>query len=111
MLLPSAVTILASSTSVLKNVHTRSFAIATCTRMSQVKEIVIPCSDGIELAAKHWSSLPTKENTKKDRILLLHGWLDNAASFDLLAPKLNCVLNAEIVALDLPGHGFSCKCV
>ncbi len=34
--------------------------------------------------------------------IALHGWLDNAASFDLMAPKLSkCTLQAY----DLPGHG------
>jgi pimeloyl-ACP methyl ester carboxylesterase len=37
-------------------------------------------------------------------VLAAHGWLDNAASFDLLAPLLP---DYEIVALDLAGHGFS----
>jgi pimeloyl-ACP methyl ester carboxylesterase len=37
-------------------------------------------------------------------VLASHGWLDNAGSFDLLAPKLS---GCEIVALDLAGHGFS----
>jgi len=39
------------------------------------------------------------------RLLAVHGWLDNAASFDRLAPLL-CA-HFHIVALDLPGHGRS----
>ena len=38
------------------------------------------------------------------RVLALHGWLDNAASFVPLAPLLP---DLELVALDLPGHGLS----
>ncbi|MGJ8692174.1 MAG: alpha/beta fold hydrolase [Thalassotalea sp.] len=37
-------------------------------------------------------------------ILCLHGWLDNAASFELLAPYLP---HYHLVMIDLPGHGFS----
>jgi len=38
------------------------------------------------------------------RVLALHGWLDNAASFVPLAPLLH---ELDLVALDLPGHGHS----
>jgi pimeloyl-ACP methyl ester carboxylesterase len=37
-------------------------------------------------------------------MLASHGWLDNAASFELLAPLLP---GCELVALDLAGHGLS----
>ncbi|QJD58070.1 alpha/beta hydrolase [Pseudomonas sp. gcc21] len=52
----------------------------------------------IEVAAKVWGKpdgLP---------VIGLHGWLDNAATFDLIAPDLDGVY---LVALDLPGHGLS----
>lgn len=46
--------------------------------------------------------------------MALHGWLDNCRSFHYLAPRLIQKLNespemprAELVAVDLPGHGLS----
>jgi len=38
------------------------------------------------------------------RVLALHGWLDNAASFVPLAAQLP---DLDLVAIDLPGHGHS----
>lgn len=58
-------------------------------------EIVTPA---LRLAARAWGprdGVPT---------LALHGWLDNAASFDGLAPRLP---GLRLVCLDLPGHGLS----
>ena len=52
----------------------------------------------LTLAARAWGA------PGGTRVLALHGWLDNAASFDALAPLLPEV---ELVALDLPGHGRS----
>lgn len=52
----------------------------------------------LRLAARRWgpeTGLP---------VLALHGWLDNAASFDRLAPLLP---PCRLIALDLPGHGLS----
>lgn len=53
---------------------------------------------GVSLAAAEWgppNGVP---------VLAAHGWLDNAGSFDLLAPLLQ---GMRFVALDLAGHGFS----
>lgn len=37
-------------------------------------------------------------------VIALHGWRDNAASFDNLAPLLPSL---RLIAIDLPGHGLS----
>jgi len=43
-------------------------------------------------------------NPEGPKLLALHGWLDNAASFIPLLPHLSAF---DVVALDLPGHGGS----
>lgn len=53
---------------------------------------------GQRLAARRWGS------EQGVRVLGLHGWLDNAATFDTLAPLLP---ELQLVSLDLPGHGRS----
>jgi pimeloyl-ACP methyl ester carboxylesterase len=50
------------------------------------------------LAAKRWGTAGGRPT------LALHGWLDNANSFDVLAPMLP---ELDIVALDFAGHGLS----
>src|SRR5688572_17059699 len=52
------------------------------------------------IPVKSWNS---EEGTR--RIVGVHGWLDNAGSFDKLAPLLPPTVH--FVALDLPGHGLS----
>lgn len=54
----------------------------------------------IKLSAKQWLS----SNSKALRVVMLHGWLDNSASFDQLAPEL---YDYNVTALDLAGHGHS----
>lgn len=42
------------------------------------------------------------------RIVAVHGWMDNCASFEGLAPLLvSAVPDLAVVAVDLPGHGRS----
>jgi pimeloyl-ACP methyl ester carboxylesterase len=54
--------------------------------------------NGLHVAARAWGP-PGGEPW-----LALHGWLDNAGTFDRLAPLLP---GLRLVALDLPGHGLS----
>jgi pimeloyl-ACP methyl ester carboxylesterase len=66
--------------------------------MTVVRELSLELPH-LRLAAQAWG------DPQLPRLLALHGWLDNAASFDRLAPLL-CE-HFHIVALDLPGHGRS----
>lgn len=65
--------------------------------MVSAREVRIDTSQG-RLAGLAWS------RDQAPRVLCLHGWLDNAASFLPLADYLK---RLDIVALDLPGHGHS----
>lgn len=58
------------------------------------RKINIP---GFTIAFKVWNPNHARP------ILCLHGKLDNAASFDLLAP----LINAQLMAVDYPGAGYS----
>src|SRR5690554_515903 len=53
---------------------------------------------GLTIRAKVWGPEDGRP------VLSAHGWLDNAGSFDALAPMLE---GLRIVAFDFPGHGHS----
>ena len=59
----------------------------------------ISLSHHLTLTAQIWG------NADAPPLLALHGWLDNAGSFALLAPKL--AERFRFIALELPGHGHS----
>ncbi|XP_011691490.1 PREDICTED: probable serine hydrolase [Wasmannia auropunctata] len=86
---------------------THGLKIRSCTKLAkaysksiqhEVKEIEIPVPWG-KVAGKLWGS------QDKQPILAMHGWQDNAASFDNIAPLI--VKNTPVLAIDLPGHGLS----
>ena len=54
--------------------------------------------NGLQIACKEWG------RPGFTQIIALHGWLDNAASFDHLIPLMN---NVHVIALDMMGHGKS----
>jgi pimeloyl-ACP methyl ester carboxylesterase len=80
-------------------------ATAALMRIAVATERFFLCSDGVKLAAQHWSHTST-DTRNRIRILCLHGWLDNCRSFYRLAPLL-LSSDTELVALDFPGHGLS----
>ena len=65
--------------------------------VNKPEELEIQTSS-IRLVAKCWG------NPDGQPVLAFHGWLDNAATFDNLAPHLS---EFRILSLDLPGHGHS----
>lgn len=82
------------------------------------REIVLPTPSGV-LSGLVWGADPSDASAR--RVLCVHGWLDNAASFSFLGPYLAESLSGMapharsshtpvcVVALDLLGHGRSCR--
>ncbi|KAK5641240.1 hypothetical protein RI129_009787 [Pyrocoelia pectoralis] len=65
----------------------------------EFEEIAIEVPWG-HIAGKWWGARDVQP------ILAIHGWQDNAGSFDALAPLL-IGPNVSILSIDLPGHGMS----
>jgi pimeloyl-ACP methyl ester carboxylesterase len=66
--------------------------------MPAAEELVIALPHAT-LAARRWG------DASSPPLLALHGWLDNAGSFDALAPLL--AARWQVIALDFAGHGRS----
>lgn len=66
----------------------------------EAEEIRIPVPWG-HVAGKWWGPKDVRP------VLCLHGWQDNAGSFDTLIPLLPKHLS--YLAIDIPGHGFSSR--
>ena len=64
-----------------------------------VEEIMLRTRQG-RMALLHWPS----QDEHAPKVLCLHGWLDNAVSFQPLAQHLPAL---DFYALDFPGHGHS----
>ena len=65
---------------------------------------------GYSLAGLVWGDLGSSAPHRP--AICFHGWLDNAASFDVLAPLLQSAAagapdSSSVIAVDLPGHGKS----
>lgn len=63
------------------------------------EEVSIPVRCG-HVAGKLWGG-----DKGGQPILALHGWQDNAGTWDPLVPLLN--VKRPILAIDFPGHGLS----
>ncbi|XP_058453531.1 probable serine hydrolase [Malaya genurostris] len=66
----------------------------------EVEEVKIPVPYG-EIAGKWWGPKDVRP------ILSLHGWQDNAGTFDTLIPLLPH--HISFLAIDFPGHGLSSR--
>ena len=61
---------------------------------------------GVQICAKRWRTKHINNELPVLQIVALHGWLDNAASFDFILPFFDYA-NLDVLSVDLAGHGLS----
>jgi len=68
------------------------------------ESLVLP--NGFQVACRIWGDATASSSRPEHRWLALHGWADNAASFDRLSPLLLREGAAScVVCIDAAGHG------
>ncbi|EKX32842.1 hypothetical protein GUITHDRAFT_120992 [Guillardia theta CCMP2712] len=71
------------------------------------RRLAIRGKSGIQIAVRVWGEDPRTITNPAERWIAVHGWLDNAGSFDFLAPLLLKRGAKSIACIDLAGHGQS----
>ncbi len=76
------------------------------------EELTVTTTYSVAFAVRVWRgarATPASDDAGNLRLLLLHGWLDNLASFSFFVPALLPRLppNSSVAALDFAGHGRS----
>lgn len=73
-----------------------------------MREIKVPRPETISLQVNGKSIAGIRHRVEDEdsptKLLCLHGWLDNANSF---LPMMSLLPDLDLVAIDMPGHGFS----
>lgn len=73
-----------------------------------MREIKVPRPETISLQVNGKSIAGIRHRVEGEdsptKLLCLHGWLDNANSF---LPLMSLLPDLDLVAIDMPGHGFS----
>mmetsp|Transcript_1688 Transcript_1688/g.1866 ORF Transcript_1688/g.1866 Transcript_1688/m.1866 type:complete len:316 (+) Transcript_1688:32-979(+) len=68
------------------------------------RELSVTIPNGLTIGGRIWG-----QSTATNKVLCIHGFLDNAATFDVLIPRLLNILDepTEFVCMDCAGHGNS----
>lgn len=72
----------------------------------QPRERMLAVRGGLRLGARVWGDEDAAVSPER-RWLALHGYLDNAATYDKFAPELIALGAASVVCMDFAGHGKS----